>query len=419
MPACLTRRTEVRTRPRRGITCAALVAGLALGAVAAPAHAATPTVRITAPANYATVSGKIVFTAAPSNGTPTSIDFYVDGVKRWTEKSSPYRYNDDSGYLDTAQLSNGSHKLAVKGYFSGGKTAGATVQVFAQNAATTQATPLWNGDSFTINPYGTFHGGEGALPPYQWSSASGPGGGWYQPHSNTNPSAHGVTVVSDPTGLGRPVIRLNADERLYYTNYVRDEIRGPLQLGPGMDRWVIAEMFVPTDTPTIPTASAWWTVLSIFGPPYKGASQNSFQMNRNAVGTGNDITWETPTGAILWRTPAIKGVWHIVARRIKFSSDATQGFSEIWYSQRDAAGKPTGPLVQQTLSGGVKRRYYKTLDPNINWDGHTLNHADLKNYHSSNMWPGRNYTPLDFARFRIYDGTTPVREIDPYYTGLK
>ncbi|MGH3337332.1 MAG: hypothetical protein ACRDPL_00690, partial [Propionibacteriaceae bacterium] len=284
----------------------------------------------------------------------------------------------------------------------------------------TPATALWVGDTFRIDPYGIYHGGDGALPPYQWSSASGPGGGWFQPHSNTNPAVHGATVVADPTGLNRKVIRLNADERLDYNDtYVRDEIRGPTQLAPGMDRWVIAEVFVPTDTPTMPTTSKWWTVLSIYGAPYRGASPNSFHMQRNAAGTGNDFTWQTPGGTVLWRTPATKGVWHILARRIKFSSDASVGFSEIWYSKRDAAGNPTGPLVQQTLSGGVKRRYYTTLDPNINWDGHTPNHADLKNYHSANMWPGRNYTPLDFARFRIYDGTTPVNGIDPYYTGLK
>ena len=282
------------------------------------------------------------------------------------------------------------------------------------------ATPLWNGDSFTIDPYAVYHGGEGALPPYLWSSASGPYGGWFQPHSNTNPGVHGVTVVADPTGLARNVIQLNADERRSYSEtYVRAEIRGPQQLGPGMDRWVIAEVFVPTDVPTMPTTSKWWTVLSIYGPPYRGASQNSFHMQRNAAGTDNDFTWPTPGGTVLWRTPATKGVWHIIARRIKFSTDAAQGSSEIWYSRRDAAGNPTGPLVQQALSGGVRRRYYKTLDPNINWDGSTPNHADLKNYHSANMWPGRTYTPLDFARFRIYDGTTPMTEIDPYYTGLK
>ena len=65
------------------------------------------------------------------------------------------------------------------------------------------------------------------------------------------------------------------------------------------------------------------------------------------------------------------------------------------------------------------RRYYATLDPAHNWDGVALNHPDIKNYHSANMWPGHTFTPLYFARFRVYDGAVPAAQIDPYYTGLK
>ena len=75
------------------------------------------------------------------------------------------------------------------------------------------ATPLWNGDTFTIDPTGFNHGGAGALPSYQWSSASGPAGGYFQPHSNTDPNVHGATRVPDPAGINRTVIKLNADER--------------------------------------------------------------------------------------------------------------------------------------------------------------------------------------------------------------
>ena len=114
-----------------------------------------------------------------------------------------------------------------------------------------------------------------------------------------------------------------------------------------------------------------------------------------------------------------------MARRIVFSTSASQGLSEVWYSQRDASGKVLMPLTRQTVSNAsigiapTQRRYYATLDPAHNWDGHSLSSADLKNNHIANMWPGRTYTPLYFARFRVYDGAVPVQEIDPYYTGLK
>src|SRR5947209_2028080 len=55
------------------------------------------------------------------------------------------------------------------------------------------ATPLWNGDTFYLDPAGTSRGGGGALPPYQWSSAWESGRGFLR-HSNTDPDVMGVTV---------------------------------------------------------------------------------------------------------------------------------------------------------------------------------------------------------------------------------
>lgn len=277
------------------------------------------------------------------------------------------------------------------------------------------ATPLWNGDTFTLQRATVSTGGEGTLPPYQWSSAWLAGQGFLK-HSNTDPTVLGATVVEDPSPLTRQVIKLNADESKNNGTYTRMEIRGKAQFGPGMDRWVISEVFIPTTTPTM-SATGWWTILSIYGPPYGGASPNSFGMNRNATGTGNDITWKTPDGRILWRAPATKGVWHILARKIKFSTSATDGYSEIWYSQRDAAGNVTKPLTRQTITtptGATTQTYhYVTLEPGTNWDGSSLNTADVKDYHS--VMPGfTGFTPLYFAGYRVYDGAMPVSEIDPY-----
>lgn len=295
-----------------------------------------------------------------------------------------------------------------------------------------RARPIWNGDSFHIEAAATGRGGEGPLPPYRFSSASGPNGGWFQPHSDSDPAVHGVAMVDDPTGLAsstsgndvRRVIKITTDERRSYPGrYVRAELQGPPLLGPGDYRWVIAEIYLPKDTPTLPASSSWWTLLSIYGPPFASAGPNSIHMARDPSGRGNDLTWPLPWGAAIWRRPATLGVWHIIARRIKFSSDPGRGFSEIWYSRRNAAGKPIRPLTRQTLRAAgeapTKRRYYRTLDPTINWDGHSRNHPDLKNYHAAELWPDRTLTSVFFARHRVYDGTTPVRRIDPYYTGLR
>ena len=295
------------------------------------------------------------------------------------------------------------------------------------HAIIANARPVWNGDTFTIRATNT------RLPPYQFSSSSGPDGGWLQPSSNTNPNVDGVTVVDDPMGLSssvppygvRKVIKLTTDERRSFAGqYVRTELRGPQIFRAGQTRWVIVELYIPPGTPVMPRKSReFWTVMSIFGSPYEGASPNSFQLARNRAGTGNDIVWDLPNGIPIWHTPATPGVWHILARRIEFDSDPRKGYSEVWYSQRAPDGSPRTPLIRQVVGGegGIPlshRRYYRTLDPAHNWDG-TPNHPDLKNYHTAGMWPGRRFISLYFARYRVYDGATPVEEIDPYYTGLR
>jgi hypothetical protein len=294
------------------------------------------------------------------------------------------------------------------------------------HSSTSAAQPLWSGDTFRIRSTAT------DLPPYLFSSASGPHAGWLQPHSNTNPDVDGVSVVDDPAGLTssgpphgiRKVIKVTTDEqRAFAGRYVRTELRGPELFRPGDDRWVIAELYIPRDTPVMPEdRHAFWTVLSIFGSPYAGSSPNAFHLARNRAGTGNDIVWELPNGIPIWRTPATRGVWHVLARRIEFSSDPLKGHSEIWYSESRPDGSLKTPLARQLVGGdgGVPltyRRHYATLDPAHNWNG-TANHPDLKNYHTANMWPDKEFLSLYFARHRVYDGAVPVEQIDPYSTGL-
>ena len=83
------------------------------------------------------------------------------------------------------------------------------------------------------------------------------------------------------------MIKLNADESKSNGTYVRVEIRGKAQFGPGMDRWVTSEVFVPNDTPTIPSSSRFWTIESIFGPVLGVGARASFHLKRNIAGTGN------------------------------------------------------------------------------------------------------------------------------------
>lgn len=282
-----------------------------------------------------------------------------------------------------------------------------------RHAPLANAAPLWIGDRFRVVRGDTSHGGSGRLPPYDWSSAWEEGRG-FLPHSNTDPNVMGVTMQPDPAGIGRQVIKVRADERQNNGAYTRMELRGPSLFSAGMTDWVISEIYIPPGTPTMPKAKDWWTTMEVYGPPFAGAGPMAIGLGRNLAGTRNDLVWRTASGEIRWRSPASNGVWFVIARKIHFAANST-GYVEIYESRRNAAGNPTGPLRIQRLSNGRTRWHLATLDSSN--DG-GANHFDIKNYHIANMWPGRRYTDLYFARPRVYDGKTPVAEIDPYWTGL-
>src|SRR4051794_38481405 len=102
-----------RGRSRLGACLALLVTALVL-ASAGPAAARTSfSVTTTAPANGAQVAGSIVWTATVNGGTPSKVDFVVDGNVKYTATSAPYRYNGSAGLLDTTKLANATHTLRV------------------------------------------------------------------------------------------------------------------------------------------------------------------------------------------------------------------------------------------------------------------------------------------------------------------
>ena len=73
-----------------------------------------------------TLTGKLAWTASLtgiSTGQIDSVDYYIDGVLRWTEHLSPYVFNGDGNTLDTTTLSTGSHTFVVIATATNGVTA--------------------------------------------------------------------------------------------------------------------------------------------------------------------------------------------------------------------------------------------------------------------------------------------------------
>jgi chitodextrinase len=75
--------------------------------------AAAPTVNVTAPANNATINGgtttSITATATDASSSVTKVDFYIDGVLKLSDTTSPYSYS-----WDTTGVALGAHTIQAK-----------------------------------------------------------------------------------------------------------------------------------------------------------------------------------------------------------------------------------------------------------------------------------------------------------------
>jgi hypothetical protein len=87
----------------------------------------------------AKLSGSVVWTAVPSN-VPSRVEFFIDGTLGTTEFYSPYRFNGDSGTLNTNTLANGSHQLKVRALYAGSSIAEKTITVTVSNTSTFTST---------------------------------------------------------------------------------------------------------------------------------------------------------------------------------------------------------------------------------------------------------------------------------------
>jgi hypothetical protein len=88
--------------------------------------------------NGQTLSGQVAWTATVPTGTAATVDFYIDGVNKWTEGISPYYYNGDNNTLDTTTLGNGAHifKVVATDSNSNIATVSATATVSNNTAST-------------------------------------------------------------------------------------------------------------------------------------------------------------------------------------------------------------------------------------------------------------------------------------------
>lgn len=119
------------------------------GPSAPPASDNPPTVSITAPANGATISASVAFSADASddNGV-TKVAFIIDSTTLAEDTSAPY-----SATLNSAGYSNGVHALKAVATDSAGQTAESSVSITVNNAGADSQNPTVSITQPATNPY--------------------------------------------------------------------------------------------------------------------------------------------------------------------------------------------------------------------------------------------------------------------------
>jgi hypothetical protein len=102
------------------------------------------TVTIASPASGASLKGFALWTAQTTGSTTSRVEFFIDGVSKWTDSSAPYAFGADSLGLDTSGLKNGSHTLMVRATSSTGQIATAGIPVTVNNNGNTTNTTNGN-----------------------------------------------------------------------------------------------------------------------------------------------------------------------------------------------------------------------------------------------------------------------------------
>ncbi|MGE4030247.1 MAG: Ig-like domain-containing protein [Thermoleophilia bacterium] len=104
---------------------------------------ARPYVAITSPKANATVRGKVVLSAqATANRGISRVEFRIDGKRRWTARSAPWRFGGASGKWDTAKYPTGKRTITVTAFDKAGrKTVASRKVTIKRSGSTTPATP--------------------------------------------------------------------------------------------------------------------------------------------------------------------------------------------------------------------------------------------------------------------------------------
>lgn len=189
----------------------------------------------------------------------------------------------------------------------------------------------------------------------------------------------GVTIVDSPTRKGNGAAKFTVSDG--DTNSRCDDVpthnpRAQLvsdgMFGDGDEYYIAHSIYFPSDFPDDP--NGWFQIAELYGPPFGGSPSMGIDVCGSSICFSRD---ESHGYDSIWESPRVtKGEWHDLVYHVKFSTDASEGFVEIWYDG-----------VKQTMKNGEERVYYQTLRPGLNWNG-TPNSFFLNQYRQAGQGLG-------------------------------
>lgn len=274
----------------------------------------------------ATLSGAAVWVAQPSSAI-REVHFLIDGVKRWVEGASPYRYNGDAGVLDTSTLANGSHTLTVTAIAADGTTVSATRSVTIQNAAPSQTSPP--GSVYFTGDWET-----GNISPWTWGAQC----------DNYGLSSGGsLNFVSDIVGQGSTAGRFDLSASSQSNSC---EVLRKRTLNLGADEYYGMMFRLPTNWQE-PSPAGWGLVLAqlnfqnVWGAPVMIRAHANHVSLVTQTGYCSDVYSAKPgcryssgPGGNLPQMHAVPsvtpGAWHELVIHVRWANDAS-GVVEVWH----------------------------------------------------------------------------------------
>lgn len=317
-------------------------------------------VRLVAPATVQAPE-KVPFTTQVSK-TTKRVAFYVDGQRRWVDRSQRGRFS-RTGYLSTAHMATGRHKLKVRARLRNGRVASSKRSLFiakkskvgnGRKATSTTAEPTPASDLL----FNGAHISDFAL------NQSAPGA---------------VTEVSDPAGSGATALKMTVSEKDVYpitpTENPRAQLLSPSIIDPGEEFWWGSKFFLPGDFPA--SVPDWLTVLEgPYGRPFAGPPPFHLEIS------GSEMRWQrngTYDWDIPWRMPLVRDRWVNVLLHQRFGAD---GWVEMWID-----GQPVTFFEAGSYNPGkvapTQRLNMNTMDSSNNGGP---NFAVIQNYRKAGMF---------------------------------